>query len=109
VLFLAAMMHGYALWKSARPLDWASEVPDGIVTEALRSVRVFVTCSMFWRNVGLCVFFVATLVYTLLIFAFAPLAASEALLADPHHCHSSQMLLLAVLSAYAFGALLQMA
>ena len=54
-------------------------------------------------------FFVAALVYTLLIFAFAPLAASEALIADPEHCHSSPMLLLAVLSAYAFGALLQMA
>ena len=109
VLLLAALMHGYALWKSARPLDWAPEVPDGIVTDALRSVRAFVTCSMSWRDVGLCMFFVAALVYTLLIFAFAPLAASEALIADPEHCHSSPMLLLAVLSAYAFGALLQMA
>lgn len=109
VLLLAALMYGYALWKSARPLDWAPEVPDDIVTDALRSVRALVTCAMSWRDVGQCIFFVAALVYTLLIFAFAPLAASEALLADPQHCHSSPMLLLAVLSAYAFGALLQMA
>ncbi len=108
VLVLAALMHGYALWKSARPLDWAPEVPDGIVADVLRSVRAFVTCSMSWRDVGLCVFFVAALVYTFLIFAFAPLAASEVSLEDREHCHSSPMLLLAVLSAYAYGALLQM-
>lgn len=109
VLLLAALMHGYALWKSHRPLSWLPEEPDGIVADALRSVRAAVGCALPWRDVGLCVCFVASLSYTLVIFAFAPLAASGASLADPGHCYSSPWLLLAVLSAYAYGALLLMA
>jgi hypothetical protein len=109
VLAVAALMHGYALLQSNRPLSLQPEEPDSILADALRSVHVVVSCSVSWRDVGLCVFFVASLVYTLLIFAFAPLATSEASLADPAHCHSSPMLLLAVLSAYAYGALLLMA
>jgi hypothetical protein len=109
VLLLAALMHGYALWKSHRPLSWLPEEPDSIVADALRSVRAAVCCGLCWRDVGLCVCFVASLSYTLVIFALAPLAASGASLADPGHCYSSPMLLLAVLSAYAYGALLLMA
>ena len=79
VLAVAALMHAYALLQSNRPLSWVPEEPDSIVSDALRCVRAVASCSMSWRDVGLCVFFVASLVYTLLIFAFAPLAASKTL------------------------------
>jgi hypothetical protein len=109
MLLLAALMHGYALWKSERPLSWLPEEPDSIVADTLCSVRAAVGCLLSCRDVGLCVIFVVSISYTLLILAFAPLAASEASFADPEHCHSSPMLLLAVLSTYAYGTLLLMA
>jgi hypothetical protein len=47
---------------------------------------------------------VLALLYTLLIFGMVPIAASD----DPEHARSSIMLLLAVITAYAYSALLLM-
>jgi hypothetical protein len=113
VLAVAAFMHAYAvayaLAQSYRPLKHLAVRADSYFTDALHSVRTVLSCSMSWYDVGLCLFFVISFCYTLLIFAFAPLATSEAQLVDTQHLHSSPLLLLAVLSSYTCGALLQIA
>ena len=106
VLAVAALMHAYALAQSHRPLTWLPDEPEDILAAMLSSMRAAWRCSVSWRDTGLAAFFTASLVYTLLIFTFAPLAATDA--ADAEHLHSSALLLLAVLSAYACGALLLM-
>ena len=109
VLAIAAFMHAYALAQSYRPLKHLPVSDDSYFTDVLQSLRTVLSCSMSWYDVGLCFFFVVSFFYTLLIFAFAPLATSEAQLEDTQHLHSSPLLLLAVLSSYTCGALLQIA
>jgi len=105
VLVVAAFMHGYALWQSNRPLSWVQDEPAGLLTHVLRSMHTASRCEYSWRDLGMCCTYVVALLYTLLIFGMVPLAASD----DPEHARSSIMLLLVVVTAYAYSALLLMA
>lgn len=102
VLFVAGLMHGYALWQSSRPLSWVQEEQAGLFTHVLRGLRATGSCEYSCRDLGIFCSYVVALLYTLLIFGMVPLAASD----DPQHARSSIMLLLAVITAYAYSALL---
>lgn len=101
VLLLAVIMHVYALMQFFRPLSWA-HANTSILAQALHSVRGLASCEHVWQKLWICGAYVLALLYTLLIFALAPLAASE----DTTHSYSSIMLLLAVITAYVYAALL---
>jgi len=103
VLLIAVIMHVYALMQFFRPLSWA-HANIGILTQALHSVRSLATCEHVWQKLWVSGAYVLALLYTLLIFALAPLAASE----DTTHTYSSIMLLLTVITAYVYAALLLM-
>ena len=113
VLVVAVLMHGYALWQSHRPLSWVEDEQDeqdkqdaqaGLLSHVLMSLRTAGSCTYSWRNLGIFCSYVLALLYTLLIFGMVPIAASD----DPEHARSSIMLLLAVITAYAYSALLLM-
>jgi hypothetical protein len=100
VLLLGGTMQAYALWQSERPLSWAQGPPVDIFETAAQNLC---SCRSTWRVLLTCMSFLGALLYTLTIFGMAPLKTVDD---DSSQVHSSGLLLVAVVTAYLYSAVL---
>jgi len=101
VLALGAMMQGYALWQSERPLSWTTEPAVNLFVSMFTNVR---NCKTSWRVLLSSCSFIAAVLYTLIIFGMAPLQDNNE--DSKTGARSSTMLLWTVITTYIYAALL---